>query len=71
MGFAWVFSLILIAWVFFVLGKKYQDMSDILMARRVAKLIEQRKAVNVDQTIWQEAEEQARRTIKTKEAQPE
>jgi len=46
MGIVWLVTLIITAWVFFVLGKKYQDLTDILMARRMVKLIDQRKTVD-------------------------
>lgn len=58
MGFAWILSLVLNGWVSFVLGRKYQDMQDIMLARRVAKLIEQRKKVAQGSEEWTEIEEQ-------------
>ncbi|MNV78345.1 hypothetical protein D3C71_1718290 [compost metagenome] len=45
MGFAWIGSLIVFSWAFFTLGRKYQDFQDIMLARRVARLVEQRKQV--------------------------
>jgi hypothetical protein len=59
MGFAWIVTEIITAWVCFVLGRKYQDMSDILMARRIAKLLEKRKAVQNHQEAFEQAEREA------------
>lgn len=56
MGFAWIITEVLTIWVFFVLGRKYQDLSDILAARRIMKLIQQRKAVQEHSEMWQEIE---------------
>lgn len=58
MGFAWVASLILCGWAFFKLGRKYQDLQDILLAKRVTRLIEQRKQVAQGNKEWKEIEEQ-------------
>lgn len=48
MGFAWVATSVVIAWASFKLGRKYQDLQDIMLAKRVAKLIQQRTAVQAD-----------------------
>jgi hypothetical protein len=60
MGFAWIISIMFTAYIGFVLGRKYQDLQDILLARRVAKLVDQRKIVNHDRQQWDQAEEQSR-----------
>lgn len=67
MGFAWVVSLILSAWVSFTLGRKYQDLQDVLLARRVAKLVEQRRKVKLDNDAWDEIEEMAAQDAKALE----
>lgn len=48
MGFAWIVTSLIIAWASFKLGRKYQDLQDIMLAKRVAKLIQQRAAVQAD-----------------------
>lgn len=55
MGFAWIGSLIVFSWAFFTLGRKYQDFQDIMLARRVARLIEQRKQVRDGNEVFEEA----------------
>jgi hypothetical protein len=52
---------ILCTWVGFVFGKKYQDFMDLLLARRVAKLIEQRDSIQKDREQFERWEEQDKR----------
>lgn len=54
MGFVWIVSLVVFSWAGFVLGRKYQDLQDVMMARRVKKLIEQRKQVHDNNDEWEE-----------------
>lgn len=55
------------AWVFFVLGKKYQDLQDIMLARRVAKLIDTRESLNKEREQFERwAEQEARQASKRK-----
>jgi hypothetical protein len=71
MGFAWIGSLLVFSWAFFTLGRKYQDFQDIMLARRVTRLIEQRKQVREGNEIFQEAESLDPRLAKFEKRQNE
>lgn len=57
MGFAWIGSLIVFSWAFFTLGRKYQDLQDVMLARRVARLIEQRRQVQEGNEMYKNVPE--------------
>jgi hypothetical protein len=56
MGFAWVASLVVFSWAFFKLGRLYQDFEDMMLARRVSRIIQQRNEVKVGNEEWDSAE---------------
>jgi hypothetical protein len=71
MGFAWIGSLVVFSWAFFSLGRKYQDFQDIMLARRVARLIDQRKQVREGNEVFEEAQALDPRVAKFKDRQNE
>lgn len=60
----WLLSLMLWGYICFAFGKKWQDLSDVLMARRVAKLLETRRKVSEKSEEWDELERQVVREKK-------
>lgn len=52
MGFMWLFSLLIVMIISFKLGRKYQDFADLMLARRVSKLISQREQIRKEQEEW-------------------
>lgn len=63
---------IIFFWVGWRLGRKYQDFEDIMMARRIAKLIEQREQIGKERTDFDRWEKQDKRMgkILTTEVDP-
>lgn len=55
---------ILAFYVGWKLGRKYQDFQDIMLARRVAKLVEQREKVNKEREEFERWERQDARISK-------
>ena len=55
---------ILAFYVGWKLGRKYQDFQDIMLARRVAKLVEQREKVNKEREEFERWERQDARLAK-------
>lgn len=51
-------------YVFWKLGRKYQDFQDIMLARRIAKIIEQGEQLNKDKEQFDKWERQDKRMKK-------
>lgn len=51
------------------LGRKYQDFQDIMIARRVAKIVEQREQVNRERENFEKWERQDKRLKKVMKAE--
>lgn len=54
-------------YVGFKLGRKYQDMQDLIVARRVAKLVDQRQQLAKERDDYDRWEQQDKRLRKRKE----
>lgn len=52
-----LFSCLVVAFMFWKLGRKYSDFQDIMLARRVAKLVSQREQISKDQVDYERAVE--------------
>ncbi|HEY0827111.1 MAG TPA: hypothetical protein VGE40_03375 [Bacilli bacterium] len=53
MGYMWLVSLFLVAWIFFKFGAKYQDLQDLMLARRIAKIIKQSNLLKESQEAYE------------------
>jgi hypothetical protein len=61
-----IFALLVGLFVGWKLGRKYQDFSDLMLARRIAKMVEQRDTVAKDREDFERWERQDRRHRKAR-----
>lgn len=59
-----IFTFCLGAFAFFKIGRKYQDFQDLMLARRVAKLVDQRERFQKEQIEYDKYERQDERIRK-------
>lgn len=52
-------------WLAFKLGRKYQDLQDLMLARRVAKLVGQREQLDKEREDYEHWVKQDKRIAKT------
>lgn len=57
--------------IFWKLGRKYQDFQDIMLARRVSKLVSQREQLQKEQDDYERYERQDRKIRRIIETEPE
>lgn len=62
-----LFTFLLGAFAFFQIGRKYQDFQDLMLARRVARLVIQREKFQKDQDEYEKYERQDERIRKVNE----
>jgi hypothetical protein len=62
-----LFTFLLGAFAFFKIGRKYQDFQDLMLARRVARLVIQREKFQKDQDEYEKYERQDERIRKVNE----
>ncbi|MEN1990817.1 hypothetical protein [Paenibacillus hubeiensis] len=62
-----LFTFCLGAFAFFKIGRKYQDFQDLMLARRVARLVDQREKFQREQAEYEKYERQDERIRKVNE----